>query len=183
MQQSMQVLTSENTNKWFTPLWVIDLVRAVLPDIDLDPCTEEIPQKWINATRYYTEATNGLTRPWFGHMFINPPFDQTEKWLGKFYIDTEMDFRQKENTIKDSMILVNSNLGYKWYEKLWRKYPVCCFEKRIAFADETGYIDPSKTAKRGQTMAYYGNDVSRFIRVFSQYGRVILPVGYKINHE
>lgn len=32
--------------------------------------------------RFYTEADNGLERPWFGNVWMNPPYDRTiEDWV------------------------------------------------------------------------------------------------------
>jgi len=42
--------------------------------LDLDPATCEEAQAEINAPTYYTKKENGLARPWFGRVFLNPPY-------------------------------------------------------------------------------------------------------------
>jgi hypothetical protein len=165
MDQAMQVLTSRGTVNWYTPSEVIELVRAVLGRIDLDPASDELPQAWINAKQQFTVC--GLSRPWGGKIFLNPPFDNSAVWVAKLIAEYE------SLNVSEAILLVNSNLGYKWYENLWISYPVCCARERIRFIKADG--TQGGQAKRGQTFVYFGTNVERFSEVFSSIGRVILP--------
>jgi hypothetical protein len=62
---------------WLTPPHII---RACGP-FDLDPCSP-MPRPWDTAKTHYTLADNGLTKPWFGRVWLNPPYgNQTDKWM------------------------------------------------------------------------------------------------------
>ena len=74
MSQPMQVLTSQQSVEWYTPPQYVEMVREVLGDIDLDPASSEIPQSWIQARTYWTAEDDGLSRDWFGRVFLNPPY-------------------------------------------------------------------------------------------------------------
>ena len=65
-------------NVWKTPPEVLDPIRRYAP-IGIDPCTE--PDNPSQATTFFTEADNGLLRPWDGHglVFVNPPYSLTEE--------------------------------------------------------------------------------------------------------
>jgi hypothetical protein len=65
------------TTTWLTPPWVID----ALGEFDLDPCTPpEMP--WDTARCRYTEAEDGLSLPWFGRVWLNPPYGrEADTWL------------------------------------------------------------------------------------------------------
>lgn len=192
MKQAMQVLTSRETVDWYTPPPYIEMVRAVLGDIDLDPASAALPQSWIkarqwygldlsdfhpdpmwDARRYQLELRRLSLRQlaaqprWEGRVFLNAPFDATATWMNR------MEREYAPGSMESGVALVNSNLGYAWYEKLWRRWPVCCAEERICFIREDG--TPGGQAKRGQTFAYLGMDYRRFIDVFSPIGRILLP--------
>jgi hypothetical protein len=67
------------TDTWLTPP---DIIAAVGP-FDLDPCAA-IGQPWATATTHYTEHDDGLSQPWHGMVWCNPPFGpEAEKWLAR----------------------------------------------------------------------------------------------------
>jgi hypothetical protein len=51
-----------------------EIIEALGP-FDLDPAAAD-PRPWDCAAASFTEADNGLTQPWFGRVWLNPPFDQ-----------------------------------------------------------------------------------------------------------
>lgn len=66
------------TDVWLTPP---DILAALGP-FDLDPCACDEPRPWPTAARHYTRAEDGLSRPWSGRVWCNPPFgDQAVRWL------------------------------------------------------------------------------------------------------
>jgi hypothetical protein len=52
-----------------TPRFVID----ALGPFDLDPCPPK-ERPWDTARRHFTEADDGLSRPWKGRVWLNPPY-------------------------------------------------------------------------------------------------------------
>jgi len=165
--QAMAVLTSRSTVEWYTPPKYIGMVREVLGTIQLDPATSLMAQEWIKAEMFFTKEHDGLAQNWKGKIFLNPPFDDTKKWIAKLVEQYDLG-----NTI-EAIALINSNLGYKWYEELWRMFPVCLVKDRIEFICSTG--EKKGQAKRGQTFLYIGDNPDRFSGVFKQIGRIILP--------
>lgn len=64
-------------DEWLTPP---DLL-AKLPDFDLDPCAP-IERPWDTAAKHYTIRDDGLSLPWFGRVWCNPPYGlAAAKWL------------------------------------------------------------------------------------------------------
>lgn len=47
---------------------------------DLDPCCRVETAK---APRFYTEREDGLSQPWHGAVFLNPPYNKPGPWLKK----------------------------------------------------------------------------------------------------
>jgi hypothetical protein len=58
------------TTTWLTPP---EILRP-LGHFDLDPCAAPLPRPWDTAQVMWTEADNPLDRPWFGRVWLNPPF-------------------------------------------------------------------------------------------------------------
>lgn len=66
-----------DTDVWLTPPYI----KAPLGEFDLDPCAA-IDQPWPTAKTHYTKADNGLLRPWFGRVWLNPPYGaEAYKWI------------------------------------------------------------------------------------------------------
>lgn len=57
------------TDQWITPLEIIQK----LGPFDLDPCSP-INRPWDTAKVHYTIEDNGLIKPWFGNVWLNPPY-------------------------------------------------------------------------------------------------------------
>ncbi len=70
----------ENTKvEWLTPP---DLVKK-LGEFDLDPCTPINPP-FVHAKTNFTVIDDGLTKSWFGRIYMNPPYGKgMETWIEK----------------------------------------------------------------------------------------------------
>lgn len=71
---------SEHTTiEWLTPP---ELVSSLGP-FDLDPCTPENPP-FVHAPVNFSVKQNGLVLPWFGRVYMNPPYGKgMERWMEK----------------------------------------------------------------------------------------------------
>jgi hypothetical protein len=67
------------TDEWLTPPEVL----RTLGEFDLDPCAP-VKRPWDIAKTHYTINDNGLLLPWFGRVWLNPPYGkELEKWMAK----------------------------------------------------------------------------------------------------
>jgi hypothetical protein len=173
MQQAMQVLTSHATEEWYTPPSFVEMARMVLGGIDLDPASNAIAQRWIQAERYYDEHANGLNFKWHGRVWLNPPYGKTNGKSNQEVWSKRLEAEYTQGDVSAAVLLVNSTHGYKWYESLWTRFPVCLVRDRIRFVKPNG--TQGDQAKRGQTFVYFGADVCKFASVFGSIGRVVMP--------
>lgn len=66
-------------DEWLTPPEIIKALGA----FDLDPCSP-INRPWATAADHYTVLDDGLSKPWHGRVWCNPPFGREAiKWLAR----------------------------------------------------------------------------------------------------
>jgi hypothetical protein len=80
------------SDDWHTPSSIFDALNG--PDgaplrFALDPCAPlDRTHYFVPADRFYTKEHDGLSQPWFGRIFMNPPFGCRRghvPWLLKFF--------------------------------------------------------------------------------------------------
>ena len=73
-------MMSSNTAEWATPQWLFDLLNDEF-NFDLDVCSTDENAKCKN---HYTEENDGLSKPWKGNVWCNPPYGRDiVKWVKK----------------------------------------------------------------------------------------------------
>lgn len=69
------------SDEWYTPKHIFDALGL---EFDLDPCSP-IEGSLVPAKQRYSLPFDGLTAPWFGLVWVNPPYSKpmpwTQKWL------------------------------------------------------------------------------------------------------
>lgn len=162
------VLTSSNSDEWYTPPEYIDLARLVMGAIDIDPASHTTAQAWIQAGAYYTIQDNGLEKPWHGCLWLNPPYgNQIHLWTKK----TVQAY--KEGVVSEAMLLVRPAAGSAWFQELTSISACCTLHKRIRFIDASGKQQASPV--HGNIFFYLGKNIGRFKEVFSKLGVVTKP--------
>lgn len=151
-------------HEWYTPQQYIDAAREVMGSIDLDPATSEKAQESIQAGEFYTKEDDGLTKPWTGNIWLNPPYSQpavtdfVDKLVGS--VGT--------GNVPHAILLVNNATDARWGQFALSSARVACFpERRIKFLDPNG--NPGAPLQ-GQMILYYGNDSEGFVSRFSNFG-------------
>lgn len=155
-----------DSDSWGTPAAVIEDVRAVLGEIDLDPASNDAAQQTVQATKYYTKATDGLAQAWAGRVWLNPPFSHplVEQFTDK--LTTEYD----SGNVTAALLVVNNATDTRWFQRLLKRFPACFPEGRLAFV----YADGSHPqARQGQAFFYLGPDAAKFREVFGKRGTIV----------
>lgn len=159
--KNVHVSNNSGENSWYTPSKIINSAIKVMGEIDLDPASSELANKTVKAKNYYTKEDNGLTKEWYGRVWLNPPYSQPD-------ID---DFSNAvlEKDYEEIMILVNNATETKWFQRLARKSDCICFiNKRLKFIDKEGLSTGSPL--QGQVIIYIGQNLNMFIEEFSNHG-------------
>lgn len=162
MVRKPHVAYNSGNNEWYTPKEFIEAATAVMGQIDLDPASSEIANKTVGAKQIYTIEDNGLEKPWFGNVWLNPPY--ASDLIGKF-AEKVVD---ELGNIKQAIVLVNNATETEWFYGLATNATAICFPKsRVKF-----YTPDGKTGAplQGQAIIYFGENVNRFINVFDEKG-------------
>lgn len=71
------------TDEWLTPPEIIDALGG-WRSFDLDPCAPAAPP-WPTARHRYGASDNGLLLPWFGRVWLNPPYSTSAlaAWMSR----------------------------------------------------------------------------------------------------
>jgi phage N-6-adenine-methyltransferase len=69
---------------WETPPELLGALAQVFPRFDLDPCAPRRSRTVVRARTHYTAEDDGLSLPWHGTVFVNPPYGRTlAAWIAK----------------------------------------------------------------------------------------------------
>ena len=74
-----------SSDHWETPWGVVKELEAEFGVFDLDPCCTQATAK---APAFYTQEDDGLSKSWFGRVFLNPPYSKPAPWLEKAWSTT-----------------------------------------------------------------------------------------------
>jgi len=75
---------SSKTNEHPTPGDIVERARWLLGGFDLDPASTPEFNETVKATRIYTKDDDGLSQPWSGSVFLNPPGGRVKLVGGKW---------------------------------------------------------------------------------------------------
>lgn len=68
--------------EWYTPKWIFDEMGI---DFDLDPASPHDMSSEVPAKNKFTIFDDGLSKEWFGRVWMNPPYGtNTEFWVNRF---------------------------------------------------------------------------------------------------
>jgi len=112
----------------FTPP---EIFEALNLQFDLDPCAAEIGKfrGFVPAKRYYTQADDGLAKPWKGLVFMNCP------WTGRH---AQVPWIEKFIAHGNGLGICLAYTSADWFQRLMPGMDVICFPK-----GKTRYILPN----------------------------------------
>lgn len=162
------VAHNSGENEWYTPAVFVESARAVLGVIDCDPASCELANKTVQASSYFTKENDGLSKRWFGNVWMNPPYAQP--LMSQFAEAVSSKYESGE--IVSAIVLVNNATETSWFQRMLTSANAVCFVKsRIKFIDQHG--KPSGAPLQGQAVLYFGKCVLDFSKEFQKHGKVL----------
>lgn len=162
------VTNNSGNNEWYTPAPIADAARRVLGAIDLDPASCAVANDVIKAEKFYTITDDGLTQPWAGRIWLNPPY--ASDLVGKFV--EKLAAHIADDTVTEAIVLVNNATETAWFQDLAGYATAVCFPKgRIKYwsPDRPDALSPLQ----GQAIVYIGPHSYKFRSIFSDFGVVL----------
>lgn len=158
---------SANTGvpEWYTPVEYIESSRTVLGNIELDPASSKVAQRTVKANKFFTLDDDGLSKPWRGRVFLNPPYasDLIQRFVEKLCEH----FAAKD--VDAAILLTNNATETKWFQSAAIYASAMCFPAgRIRFIDEQG--NAGGAPLQGQAFTYFGSKPASFRKEFKQFG-------------
>ena len=148
------------TDEWYTPAEIINS----LGEFDLDPASSpEAFQLNKSAGIIYTANENGLIQPWFGRIWLNPPYSQP----------LLQEFLKRMAEHNNGIALTFSKIEAKWFHNivLNRAAAIKLLYDRVQFVrpDGTKGLQP----RNASMLIAYGEENVEVLRVNALKGKFL----------
>jgi phage N-6-adenine-methyltransferase len=162
-------LTDNSRNcDWYTPRDLVTAAASVMGGIDLDPASCAAANETVGAAKFYTAADDGLSKPWTGRVWLNPPYSQplisqfSSKLLGEC----------ANGNVREAIVLVHNATETGWFQELTKAASAICFLRgRVTFQHPTR--TDTNTPPRGHAVIYFGSGTDVFAAAFGRLGLVL----------
>ncbi len=177
----MNIQHSSRTDRWYTPIDIIEKARTVLEGIDFDPASDDFGNSRVGAAAFLpTHGTYLDLWPGDASVFINPPGGKTGRRSNSVaFWETLMHYRQG-GCLKHAIFMsfsiehLQTTQGRECLPML--AFPLCYPRKRIRFDSSGPTLKTSPS--HSNVIAYVPGTVDRtwtFCEVFKELGTVVTP--------
>lgn len=155
------VLITTGESDWLTPPHIVTAAEQALGGIDVDPCASLTYCDNVPAKFKWTVSDNGLSRPWHGTVYMNPPYGRPiGDWTSKLAAESAA------GRVTAYVALVPARTDTKWFAD-FADCLYCFIRGRISFGNlDQGAPFPS-------VAVYFGPHPTQFADVFGEYGLVL----------
>jgi len=151
MSENVRHYALSDKDNWETPPATVQDLADAIGGFDLDPCSSVNTEYGELANYRLEDGVDGLKEPWFGNVFVNPPFSHKKKWLKKATEEAE------RKTVTTIVMITPDGTDTKswWHEYIAENAEYVCF--RYGRLD---YVDPDDNDGPGAT---FGTSYSAFL--------------------
>lgn len=170
--------------EWMTPKEVVDAAQIVLGEISLDPASSAAANRSVRAKRYFTVDDDGLSRPWSGRVFLNPPGGRpgAAAWWQK--LAHEWTYGRVESAVflGFSIDVLQTAQVRAGDLPVPTDFPHCVPRRRIRFlSTEAGRTKPQRSPPYANVIVYlppsaHQEHLVRFRQAFAAVGAISLPL-------
>jgi hypothetical protein len=127
--------------EWYTPPEVFEALGI---EFDLDPAAPPGGVPWVPAARHFSQADNGLSQPWTGRVWLNPPYGRgVGRWLERLAAHG------------DGLALVFARTDTAWFHRAFAAATAVCFIKgRLRFISGDGVVASGAAGAPSILLAY-----------------------------
>lgn len=132
-----EVFASSKSDEWHTPPWLFNWCAAIWGPFGLDVAAASYDAK---CDRYYTQAQDGLLKPWSVHsrparVWCNPPYSSVKQW-----VERAAKHAERGGT---ALLLIPARTDSHWFhDYCFRSAASITFIRgRIAFDNPSGKVN------------------------------------------
>jgi phage N-6-adenine-methyltransferase len=119
------------SHEWETPGELLEALHAVFGRFDLDPCAPRRSRTRVKAKKHLTAEDDGLSAPWRGVVFVNPPYGRgLARWVAKARREVEL----KHAKTVVVLLPARPDTAY-WHEHVAGRAVVYFLRGRLRFSD------------------------------------------------
>jgi hypothetical protein len=152
---------SAQSVEWYTPPWIFEALGLTF---DLDPCSPPGGLPWVPVGRIYSLPQDGLTAPWAGSVWCNPPYGkETGAWLKRMHEH------------RSGVALVFARTDCAWFHDYVKHADAILFLRgRVKFVDGNEKTGRSG-AGAGSMLVGWGDDACHGVRsLFRKHGGLLV---------
>ena len=155
----------DDSNEYYTPAAVVERARRTMGGIDLDPASCAEANRVVGAAQYYDADANGLMLPWYGRVWLNPPFERD-------LVEAFTDLLASAAITQFCCLTMMSNNARWWHRLLAISDMMCLIGGRdMRFWSPDGAH--KDTSPMGYSVCYRGPNTDRFVSEFSDIGTML----------
>jgi transcriptional regulator with XRE-family HTH domain len=140
---------------WETPPELLASLYTVFKRFDLDPCSPRRTRPPVKARTHFTVEDDGLSLPWHGTVFVNPPYGrQLAAWIAKARGEVE----QGNARLVVALIPARTDTHY-WHDSVAGKADVYLLRGRLKFGNG------KQSAPFPSALAVWGADAATLARL------------------
>jgi hypothetical protein len=155
------------SDEYYTHPTIIEAVRRTLDAIDLDPASCLEANTVVQATQFYDSQIDGLRQPWYGRVWLNPPFSQWIPWVPKIV----QECRRGHINALCALSSVRTCTARFMSPLKDMCVAICILRGRLPFWG--GGTDGKHGPDYGHLIYYLGPDVDTFAREFGHLGNIL----------
>jgi phage N-6-adenine-methyltransferase len=163
-ETDIDVFTSDETDEWSSPREIVEPLRNAIGGFDLDPCSGAESSPFADAT--FTESEDGLSQPWHGSVWVNPPYSNVAEWTDKA-IDAV------ENGDADCIFyLCKGDSSTNWWQRGAKAATtIVAIDHRLKFGDG------ENSAPFASHILIFGNPPTDALHTCAEYGILLSELG------
>lgn len=173
-----------------TPPEILEVVRVLLGNIDLDPCSSPQFNLNVRATQFFTEQDNGIEHRWQGNVYLNPPGGRARPGARAWWDKLCQEY--KAGNVGSAVYMSFALDSFQWSQAKGRTpvlaFPTVIFAKRIRFTVEgpEGFPVATKSPSKPNALTWLPpatvspgeriNLVALFASLLTQAGHECIPI-------
>lgn len=156
-QSATTPINKAKSVEWYTPKWIFDSLSI---EFDLDPASPHDAETAVPARTKYTLFDNGLSKCWFGRVWLNPPFGPTtSQWIERFIAHGH------------GIALVFSRTDASWCQEAMKKATAILFiAGRMEFVPGNENKHKTSRSGAGTVLFAFGEDCAQALERLKTHG-------------